>query len=162
MRMLSRLAGFGVALLLVAGATATVSAADQGKLGIVKHRQDTMKQQAGDLKYLANYAKGVSGDQADAGYKVDDLTFISGKILSLFVPGTSSADVPGKTYAKPIIWTEWKEFEAIIPKVEDAETILAAAVQKNDKPAILAAIGNLGKNGCGACHSKFREKMPKQ
>lgn len=148
---------------LMAMAGVAVSVAAQDKAAIVKKRQDTMKQQAANLKYIANFAKGVGGDQADAGYKVDELQFISGKLLSLFPPGTSSADLPdAKTYAKPEIWTDYAEFKTIPPKVADLETALGDAVRKGDKRAILVAIGNLGKNGCGACHSKFREKMPQQ
>jgi cytochrome c556 len=148
---------------LMAMAGVAVSVAAQDKAAIVKKRQDTMKQQAANLKYIANFAKGAGGDQADAGYKVDELQFISGKLLSLFPPGTSSADLPNvKTYAKPEIWTDYAEFKTIPPKVADLETALGDAVRKGDKRAILVAIGNLGKNGCGACHSKFREKMPQQ
>jgi cytochrome c556 len=162
MLMLSRkrVAGFGLAVALLVGFAVTVSAADQGKLAAVKHRQDTMKRQAGDLKYIATYAKGGVGDQAEAARKVADLQSIRGELLSLFVPGTSTADLPGKTYAKPIIWQDWKKFSSQIPNLEPLDSALAAAVQKNDKPAILAAIGNLGKNGCGACHSVYRAKMP--
>jgi cytochrome c556 len=160
MRDLSRVIGFGAALLLVAGFAVGVSAAGPSKLDIVKHRQATMKQQGHDLKYLALYAKGVSGDQAGAEAKIADLQTIHGELLSLFVPGTSSADLPGKTYAKPLIWTDWSKFSAQIPKIAELEATLAAAVKKNDKPAILVAIGNLGKNGCGACHSSYREHIP--
>jgi cytochrome c556 len=160
MRNLKAVAVFGMAMVALAGITASVSAQD--KAAIIKDRQDTMKRQAGDLKYIADFAKGVSGDQENAGYKADELLFVSGKILALFVPGTSSADVPGKTYAKPAIWTDWNNFKAQIPKVQDLEQQLSDAVKKGDKPAMLAAIGNLGKNGCGACHFTYREKMPKQ
>jgi cytochrome c556 len=151
----------GMAVLAIAvavGLAATVWAQD--KEAAVKQRQDTMKRQGADLKYIADFAKGVSGDQENAGYKVQELQFTSGKLLALFVPGTSSADMPGKSNAKPEIWTDWDKFKAIIPAVQDAEDNLLVAVQKGDKPEILAALGNLGKNGCGACHSQFREKLP--
>jgi cytochrome c556 len=152
-----------LAAIMMAVTGVAMSVAAQDKAAIVKKRQDTMKQQAANLKYIANFAKGAGGDQADAGYKVDELHFISGKLLSLFPPGTSSADLPNvKTYAKPEIWTDYAEFKTIPPKVADLETALGDAVRKGDKRAILVAIGNLGKNGCGACHSKFREKMPQQ
>jgi len=148
------------AMMAVAGLAVSVAAQD--KAAIVKRRQDTMKRQAANLKYLANFAKG-SGDPADAGTKIHELQVISGELLALFPPGTSSADLPNvRTYARPEIWTNYAEFKAIPPRVAALEAALADAVQKGDKRAILVAIGNLGKNGCGACHSKFREKLPQE
>ncbi len=85
---------------------------------------------------------------------------INGKILALFVPGTSSTDMPGKSNAKAEIWTDWEKFKAIPLVLHDAELKLADAVKSGDKGAMGAAIGNVGKNGCGACHSTFREKLP--
>ncbi|HEY5209512.1 MAG TPA: cytochrome c [Stellaceae bacterium] len=162
MRNVKAIAVFGLAVFATAGFAASVSA-QQDKGAAVKERQDTMKRQGGDLKYIANFAKGTAGDQATASQKADDLLAINGKILSLFPPGTSKADLPDvKTYAKPTIWTDWNDFKAIVPKLAGLEQQLSDAVKKGDKPMILAAIGNLGKNGCGACHSTYREKMPKQ
>ncbi|HEX4112895.1 MAG TPA: cytochrome c [Stellaceae bacterium] len=165
MKNIMRTAVLGLSITAIVGFAATVSAQDkrQDKAAIVKERQDTMKRQAGDLKYIADFAKGAGGDQENAGYKADELLFTSGKLLALFVPGTSNADLPNvKTYAKPDIWTDWKKFSAQIPKVQDLEQALSDAVKKGGKPAILAAIGNLGKNGCGACHATYRAKMPQQ
>jgi cytochrome c556 len=151
-----RVAVLGIAMV---GIAAGVSAQD--KAAVVKERQDTMKRQGGDLKYIADFAKGVSGDQATAEQKAEDLHSLSGKLLSLFPPGTSDADLPdAKTYAKPNIWTDQDNFKAIIAKLPALEQGLTDAVKKGEKPMILAAIGNLGKNGCGACHSTYRAKMP--
>jgi cytochrome c556 len=135
----------------------------QDKAAAVKERQDTMKQQAGDLKYIADFAKGVSGDQATAVQKAEDLHSLSAKLPTLFPAGTSNADLPDvKTYAKPNIWTDQDNFKAIIAKLPGLEQGLVDAVKAGEKPKILAAIGNLGKNGCGACHSTYRAKMPQQ
>ena len=73
------------------------------------------------------------------------------------------ADLPDvKTYAKPNIWTDMDNFKAVVAKLPGLEQGLTDAVKKGEKPMILAAIGNLGKNGCGACHSTYRAKMPQQ
>ncbi len=159
MRNIARAAVLGLSMAAIVGFTAAVVAQD--KAAAVKERQDTMKRQAGDLKYVADFAKGVSGDQATAEQKAEDLHSLSGKLLSLFPPGTSNADLPdAKTYAKPNIWTDQDNFKAIIAKLPALEQGLTDAVKKGEKPMILAAIGNLGKNGCGACHSTYRAKMP--
>jgi cytochrome c556 len=154
-----RAAVLGIAMAGIVGIAAGVSAQD--KAAVVKERQDTMKRQGGDLKYIADFAKGVSGDQATAVQKAEDLHSLSGKLLALFPPGTSDTDLPdAKTYAKPNIWTDQDNFKAIIAKLPPSEQGLIDAVKKGEKPMILAAIGNLGKNGCGACHSTYRAKMP--
>jgi cytochrome c556 len=151
----------GVAIVVGSGFAAGVVAQD--KAAAVKERQDTMKRQAGDLKYIADFAKGVSGDQATAVQKAEDLHSLSAKLPSLFPPGTSNADLPdAKTYAKPNIWTDQDNFKAIIARLLGLEQGLVDAVKTGQKPQILAAIGNLGKNGCGACHSTYRAKMPQQ
>jgi cytochrome c556 len=161
MRNSVRLAVAGLALAGIVGIAAGVPAQD--KAAAVKLRQDTMKQQAGDLKYIATFAKGGGGDQATAVQKAEDLHSLSAKLPTLFPPGTSNADLPdAKTYAKPNIWTDQDNFKAIVAKLPGLELTLVDAVKSGEKPKILAAIGNLGKNGCGACHSTYRAKMPQQ
>ena len=140
------------------GVTATVRADD--KEDLVKNRVATMKQQGGDLKYIGDFIKGAGGDQAGAEAKVQDLLSLNGKLLALFVPGTSSTDMPGKSNAKAEIWTDWDKFKAIVPVLQDAEMKLADAIKSGDKAAMGAALANTGRNGCGACHSQFREKLP--
>lgn len=148
---------------IVVGSGFAAGVVAQDKAAAVKERQDTMKRQAGDLKYIADFAKGVSGDQATAVQKAEDLHSLSAKLPSLFPPGTSNADLPdAKTYAKPNIWTDQDNFKAIIARLPGLEQGLVDAVKTGQKPQILAAIGNLGKNGCGACHSTYRAKMPQQ
>ncbi len=152
-----------VGVALVIGVGFTIGVVAQDKAAAVKERQDTMKQQAGDLKYIADFAKGVSGDQATAVQKAEDLHSLSAKLPTLFPAGTSNADLPDvKTYAKPNIWTDQDNFKASIAKLPELEQGLVDAVKAGEKPKILAAIGNLGKNGCGACHSTYRAKMPQQ
>ena len=150
------------AFVLAAVATIGFAAASsaQDKEAAVKERVATMKQQGADLKYIGDFVKGAGGDQAGAEAKSQDLLGLNGKLVALFVPGTSSADMPGKSNAKPEIWTDWDKFKAIVPVLQDAEMKLADAVKSGDKAAMGAALANTGRNGCGACHSQFREKLP--
>jgi len=39
------------------------------------------------------------------------------------------------------------------------EQKLADAIKSGDKAAIGAQLANLGKNGCGSCHTPYREKL---
>lgn len=75
---------------------------------------------------------------------------------SLFLPGTSKEDRPGKTRALPEIWKDQAGFEQ---KFSDEQARVAKLAEQagNGQEALAAAVGELGK-GCGACHKAFRAK----
>lgn len=145
----------GVALVL--GASVVSGAAQEDKLAAIKARQDFMKAQGADVKVVTAYVKG-QGNQEAALKAANDLVARAPKIISLFVPGTSAKDFPGKTKAKPEIWTEMSKVEAIPPVLEAAEKKLVVAIQHNDRKAAGAALGEAGRDGCGACHGAYRLK----
>ena len=60
--------------------------------------------------------------------------------------------------SKDVIWEEWDEFVAATERLGEKAAALQAALTSGDSGQIGAAFGDLGKNGCGGCHSKFREK----
>jgi cytochrome c556 len=136
-----------------------VGALAQDKEAVIKTRRDTMKRQGDDFKVISDYMKGEA-DQAAAQAKINDLLTINPKIVDLFQPGTSSAEFPGKTGAKPEIWKDWDKFKAGPAALKADEEKLAAAIKTGDKPAIGAQLAETGKNGCGACHTTYREKLP--
>jgi cytochrome c556 len=156
MRHLVRL-GFVAATVATIGFGA-VSVMAQDKEAVIKERRDTMKRQSDDLKAVQEYVKG-EGDQATAVAKLNDMLAINGKIVGLFAPGTSMTDFPGKTGAKPEIWTEWDKFKTLPGGLKAEEEKLLTAVKSGDKTAIGAQLGATGKNGCGACHTPYREKL---
>ncbi|HUZ72069.1 MAG TPA: cytochrome c [Stellaceae bacterium] len=127
----------------------------QDKLAAVKARQDFMKGQGADVKAIVGFAKG-NGTQPAALKAVDDLLARAPKINDQFPAGTSATDFPGKTHAKPEIWTDWDKVKMISTTVQSEEEKLKAAIQKGDKAAVSAQIGALNKNGCGACHGHYR------
>ncbi len=156
MRHLARL-GFVAATAAAIGFGA-VSGMAEDKEAVIKERRDTMKRQGEDFKAVQDYVKG-EGDQATALARINDLLTINARIVDLFQPGTSMADFPGKTGAKPEIWTEWDKFQKIPPVLKSEEEKLAQAVKSGDKQAAAAQLAATGKNGCGACHTTYREKL---
>jgi len=56
------------------------------------------------------------------------------------------------------IWEEWEAFVASAEHLGEKAAALQAALGSVDSGRIGAAFGDLGKNGCGGCHRKFREK----
>jgi cytochrome c556 len=155
MRHLVKLGVVAVAATVGLGA---VSVLAQDKATIIKERRDAMKRQGDDMKAVQDYVKG-EGDQATAVAKINDLLAINGKIVTLFPPGTSMTDFPGKTGAKPAIWTEWDKFKALPDGLKTEEEKLLTAVKSGDKTAIGAQLSATGKNGCGSCHTPYREKL---
>src|SRR5262249_11961324 len=117
-----------------------------------------MKAQGAAMEVIKNYIDGKA-DQAAAVKSADDLLRICESLPSKFPPGTSTDDFPGKSGAKPIIWTDWDKFVAG-QKAMVAETEkLDAAVKAGNKQAAADGFAAVGKNGCGACHGTYRQKL---
>ncbi|HLJ64593.1 MAG TPA: cytochrome c [Stellaceae bacterium] len=147
--------GAMAAMLLGLGMTAALA---DDKEAVIKHRRDVMKRQGEDFKVIQAYTKGEA-DQAAAQEKVNDLLTIAPQILDLFPAGTSLADFPGKTGAKPAIWTEWGKFKDLPAMLQAQEMKLADAIKGGDKAAVLPQLVAVGKDACGGCHTPYREKL---
>ena len=155
--MKSRVLGVALALVVASGSGAALA---QDKETVLKNRQPTMKEQGKDVGAVKAYIEG-KGDLAQAKAGATNLTQTTKKIPDLFPPGTGGPNPTGDYVAKPVIWTDWEKFlEAQKAAASKAEALLVA-VNGGDKAAIEAAFNDLGKNGCGACHTTFREKIEK-
>lgn len=149
-------AGIALVTMITIGAAASWA---QDKEAAVSARQAAMKQEGPNLRAISDYANDKGTDQATAIAKTQELLALSDKLIALWPAGTSSKDMPGKSNAKPEIWTELDKFKAIYAGQKKAEEELLAAVQKGDKPAVQAAVANIGKGSCSACHGTYREKV---
>ena len=148
-----------VALGIVMGGASGV-ALGQDKETVLKDRQATMKEQGKDAGAVKAYLDG-KGDLAQAKAGAANLTQTTKKIPELFPPGTDGPNPTGDYVAKPVIWTEWNKFLDAQKAAASKADALLVAVNGGDKTAIEAAFNDLGKNGCGACHTTFREKIEK-
>jgi cytochrome c556 len=125
---------------------------------VLKNREALMKGQAKDLGSVKSYTEGKADiGQAEAG--AANLTQSTKKIPEVFPQGTGGADSEGKFAAKPAIWTDWNKFLDLQKTAENKADALLAAVKSGNKAAVETAFADLGKNGCGACHESFREKL---
>jgi cytochrome c556 len=148
-------AAAAIAVAAVAG-----SAFAQDKETVLKDRQAAMKQQGKDVGAVKAFIEG-KGDLAQAKAGAANLTQTTKKIPDLFPAGTGGPNPTGDYVAKPVIWTDWNKFlDAQKAAVAKADALLVA-VTSGDKAAIETAFNDLGKNGCGACHTTFREKIEK-
>jgi cytochrome c556 len=130
----------------------------QDKETVVKNREALMKGQGKDLGSVKAYLEGKA-DLAQAEASATNLAQSTNKIAEVFPPGTGGTSTDGKYATKPAIWSDWNKFlDAQKAAFAKAESLLVA-VKGGDKAAIETAFGDLGKNGCGACHETFREKL---
>jgi cytochrome c556 len=148
---------FGAVLTIaVVGAVGSAAAVDTD--AIVKDRQATMKQQGKAMGAVKAFIDGKS-DQAAAQAAAVTLTQTTQKIPDLFPPGTNKPSPGGDFAPKPAIWTDWNKFLDAQKTAAAKADALLAAVKAGDKAAIQTAFADLGKNGCGFCHTNFREKL---
>jgi cytochrome c556 len=150
-RLLTLAVMLGIAIL---GANSAFSAEN---LAFVQHRQALMKGMGKDLKAVKDYTDG-KGPLPPAQAGAADIVATTGEIPALFPPKTGMAEFPGKSGAKPVIWTQWSKFIDSQKTAHALAQKLLAATKTGDKKAIGAAFLDLGKNGCGACHTDFRHK----
>jgi cytochrome c556 len=134
------------------------AAVAQDKETVAKNREALMKGQGKDLGSVKAYIDG-KGDQAQAETGAANLTQSIKKIPDAFPPGTGGSNSGGTYAAKPEIWSEWNKFLEIQKNAAGKAEVLLTAVKSGDKTAVQTAFGDLGKNGCGACHESFREKL---
>ena len=52
------------------------------------------------------------------------------------------------------------KFTAIAKVTAAKAEVLDTALKGGDKASIAAYFGDMGKNGCGACHGQYRERKP--
>jgi cytochrome c556 len=131
----------------------------QDATAVITNRQDTMKGQGKALGAIKAFTEGT-GDLAAAQAGGASLLKSLPTIPSLFPQKTGMAEFPGKSYAKPEIWAEWAKFNDAVKAAQAKAEALDTALKGGDKAAITAAFGAMGKDGCGGCHTPFREKKP--
>ncbi|MBB4305005.1 cytochrome c556 [Rhodobium orientis] len=111
-----------------------------------------------EMHGLAAMAKGEVDYDADVAMAhAKDLKALTGYTISdLFAPGTSNADLPGKTRAQPAIWENMDSFQekgkALFVAVDELN-----AAAGNGLDALRPAVGKLGA-ACKGCHDDFRAK----
>jgi cytochrome c556 len=145
-----------VAAAAMIGVAIPATALDVG--AVLKDRQATMKQQGKSMGAVKAFLDGKA-DQAAAQAAATSLTQTTKKIPDLFPPGTDKPSPDGDYAPKPAVWADWNKFLDAQKNAATKAEALLAAVKTGDKPAIQTAYADLGKNGCGGCHTNFREKL---
>jgi cytochrome c556 len=148
----------GTAAVMIAASMA-LGATAEDKAAVVKARQDFMKAQGADTKAINDYAKGMAS-KADAEKAIADLEARNSKILDQLVPGTSMADMPGVSYAKPAAFSDKDKLAAIVASLKTLEDKTAETIKTGTPEQVGAAAADIGRQGCVACHRDYRERKP--
>ena len=156
-RMLRWTIGAGLAALVAFGAGGQSQvASEQEAMQVAEKRSEAMKSLGGSMRTLKRFLEG-RGSAEDAAAAVAVIADTAPAIPSLFPAGTGMAALPDSE-SRENIWEEWEAFVASAEHLGEKAAALQAALGSGDSGRIGAAFGDLGKNGCGGCHRKFREK----
>ena len=151
----------GAAAVFAAGTVGVFAQAGADKAAIVKARQDFMKEQQAAFNAISAFAKGTGNREAaiaGANKLLDMSSKIDAKFINTYFPaGTSSADLPGQTNAKPELWQHIDEAKAAGPKLHAAELKLAEVVKTGDPKTVGETATATYRGSCnGLCHDQFR------
>ena len=156
-RTLSWTIGAGLAALVALGASGQGQvASEEEAMQVAEKRSETMKSMGRSMRTLKGFTEG-RGTAEEASAAAAVIADAAPTIPSLFPAGTGMAALP-ESESKEVIWEEWEEFVAGTKRLGEKAAALQAVLSSGDSDRIGAAFGDLGKNGCGGCHSKFREK----
>ncbi len=118
----------------------------------IKERQQLMKNNGDAVKAVTAMLKGEKPyDASAAEAAMKSINGSIAKFITLFPKGTETG---GDTAAKPEIWTNKAEFDAIAKQLDEA-TAKAALASASGLDSFKMAMGDVGKS-CKACHEKFR------
>lgn len=130
----------------------------QDKTAIIDDRQATMKSQGRALAAAKGYSEGRV-EQAEAIAAVTELIKTTSSLIDKFPPGTGMAEFPGKSGAKPTIWTEWDKFKEAPKAAITQEEKLLADIKAGDKEAVGKQAGATWDDGCQVCHRPYRQPL---
>jgi|RhiMethySRZTD1v2_1073278.scaffolds.fasta_scaffold157828_2 cytochrome c556 len=138
---------------LAAGLLAGCASSDMKMAGSgdpIADRQQLMKKQGKTMQDITTKLKAGSldGVAADA----DTLTGTSQQIPALFPAGSTSPT----SRAKPEIWQKKSQFDGYAKSLNDQSKKVAGLARANDLAGTQAAVSEMSRTTCGACHDAFR------
>jgi cytochrome c556 len=136
----------------------------------VKTRQAVMKELSAHNKAIGVYLKGHKnpkrearlGMPGDIELRALAMASLAKRLPGMFPKGTGLTDMPGKSYAKPAVWSQSGKFRAAADTLASWAKDIEQAAATGDKAKIAATMRGFGKATCGNCHKTFRMKKPKK
>lgn len=124
--------------------------------GDITYRKKVMQSVGGHMGAMSTIIKGQGGDMKHFAMHADAMAALARMSQTVFPKDSSSME--GKTDALDAIWEKPEHFAKVRADFVVYADKLAAAAKSGDKGAMAAAIGELGKNGCKACHTDYKKK----
>src|SRR5262249_21002550 len=118
---------------------------------MVAERQRLMKLQGASMQVLK--VKVRAGNLDAVAVWAENLAISSRQIPQLFPEGSLSE----KSRAKPAIWEKWSEFESYASSLRAQAMKVGEFARKKDKAGTEAAVEEMGRTACAACHDAFRD-----
>ena len=126
---------------------------------VIKERKELMKHNGAAGKVLGDMAKGNKPfDLAAAKKAFAAFEDAAAKMPDLFPANSKDEAGPSadKFSPTPKVWEDMADFKARFQKLgADAK---AASASVKDVATLKEALGNIGKNDCGACHKIYRSE----
>jgi cytochrome c556 len=123
----------------------------------IKARKALMKANGDQAKILSDMSKGDKPyDQAAVQKAFATFQDAAAKMPGLYPDNTKGGDPSDQFNASPKVWDNMADFKAKFVKFGDDAKAASASVK--DVDSLKAALGNIGKNDCGACHQDYRLK----
>jgi cytochrome c556 len=138
-----------LAALTAAGCATTSPKMSAGEA--IEKRKALMKEQGAAMRAIQEKMK--AGQAQAIGPEAQKLAATARQISALFPEGSLD---PKTSRAKPEIWQKWDAFAGYAKTLETKATQLAASAPTGTPQATGAAVGDIGKTTCAACHDAFR------
>ena len=124
--------------------------------GEIKYRKSVMKSIGGHFGALIAIGKGATANKQDLMMHAEGLAALAKVAPRIFPKG--SGPEAGKTEALPKIWTDAANFKKVVAAFEMRADAVLKAAKTGDNGKLLAAVGDMGKHACKACHDTYLEK----
>ena len=144
-----------IAVTAVSAMSLAQASAHMGATGVVKERMDLMMSLGKTVKSLNSIVRGeIDFDSGNVKRAASHLLVQSKKMQTLFPEGSMQPP----SGAKPEIWDNMSEFEALAEALGSEAEKLAEIGANGDREALAQQFTRIGA-ACSGCHKPFRSKM---
>ena len=143
--------GAGVFVLTVTAVAGCASMRRMDANEAIPARQTLMKEQL--AAYQSASAKLKAGQVQAVAADAEKLQETAKRIPALFPQNSVN---PNTSRAKPEIWQKWSDFEGYAKALEARAGQLKQTASSGNAQATQAALSEVNRSACGACHTAFR------